>query len=454
MGSARSGGTTPVRKPSALLRFAKWLAPFFTILFFSPLLPHIALAQDAVYQRTFPVSVGEATAAVQKIRDSSKGRLPTLEGFVQQADQPTERFDKGYFECAFHVSPIATGGTLVRATAKVTAWYNDPAAIHSGYRVLVSNGRLENDVLDSIAEVIAPPAGSTANSKIASPGFPGSTTSRDTRTSAQGSLILPAAGTNWNAHAGPPLYSSTAGPSVSPSSATNLESAKAMRAAEEKKARELSNYIQSLEEIQRNQSYPSDLAAVKKTRTRVLAKPSEGALVLMEADAQDEFQVLGVDGVWVHVQISGASRGWVRRSELEMPLGFSQTDNTSPESPSNAIFRVAKEEITSFRGNWQPLKGKPVRIEWVEPTNSAISTSRKDKLAYAKSVFLRASKSLAQSQPSAEGIVVVFDSADGGQIAAPLSSVEALADRTISEAAFWRQCSLDPQESFIDSTNP
>jgi len=119
-----------------------------------------------------------------------------------------------------------------------------------------------------------------------------------------------------------------------------------MRAAEEKKSRELSNYIQNLEDIQRNQSHPSDLAAVKKNKTPVLAKPSESAQVLMEAQAQDEFQVLGVDGVWVHVQISAVSRGWIRRSQLEMPLGLSQADNTSPESSStpNAIFRVAKEE--------------------------------------------------------------------------------------------------------------
>jgi hypothetical protein len=442
-----------VREPSALLRFAKWFTSLFTILFFSALLHQVALAQDAaLYQRIFPVSVGEANAALQKIRDSSKGRLPTLEGFVQQADQPTERYDKGYFECTFQVSPVATGGTLVRATAKVTAWYSDPAAAHSGYRVLVSNGRLESDALDRIAEVLTPQAAIAAGSKPTSAGFPGSP-STDTRQSAQGRLIMPGTGTNWNAHTGPPLYASS-GPPVSPSSATNLESAKTMRAAEEKKSRELSDYIQNLEEIQRNQSHPSDLAAVKKNRTPVLAKPSENAPVLMEADAQDEFQVLGVDGVWVHVQISGVSRGWIRRSQLEMPLGFLQADSTSPENHSNAIFRVAKEETTPFRGSWQPLKGKPVRIEWVEPTNSAISTSRKDKLAYAKSVFLRASKNLAQSQPPAEGIVVVFDSADGGQIAALLSSVDALAERTISEAAFWRQCSLDPRESFIGSTNP
>jgi hypothetical protein len=64
---------------------------------------------------------------------------------------------------------------------------------------------------------------------------------------------------------------------------------------------------------------------------------------------------------------------------------------------------------------------------------------------------LHVSSSLNAAQPNPEGIVVVFDSADGGQIAAALSSVKALANRTLSDAAFWRQCSLDPPESFLDS---
>jgi hypothetical protein len=229
-----------------------------------------------------------------------------------------------------------------------------------------------------------------------------------------------------------------------------------MRTAEEKRSLELSKFIQNLEEIQHNQSHPSDLAAVKKPKTPIFAKPSEAGQPLMEADAQDEFQVLGVDGPWVHVQISGASRGWIRRSQLEMPFDSRQIGNASADSSSSpdARFKVAREENTTFRGNWRPLQGKPVRIEWVEPANPAISTSRKDKLAYAKSAFLRASKDSLRSQPPAEGIVVVFDSADGGQIAALLSSVTALADRTVSDTAFWRECSLDPPESFLESGKP
>jgi len=53
------------------------------------------LAQNEIYQRTFPVSLNQAKAAVQAASATSKGRLPTLEGFVEQNEQPIERYEKG-----------------------------------------------------------------------------------------------------------------------------------------------------------------------------------------------------------------------------------------------------------------------------------------------------------------------------------------------------------------------
>jgi hypothetical protein len=52
------------------------------------------------------------------------------------------------------------------------------------------------------------------------------------------------------------------------------------------------------------------------------------------------------------------------------------------------------------------------------------------------------------------GVVIVFDSADGGQIAATLSSLKQMVDGALPEAAFWKQCSLDPPESFQESAKP
>lgn len=410
------------------------------------------LAQEKTYQRDFPVPLSEAQAAVRSMTPSSQGRLPTLAGFAQQTDQPLERYERAYYECTFQVFPSLAGGSTIRVVAKVTSWYNDPEPTHSGYKVLISNGRLEIDALDRLEEQLTPQA-PTPN---AGPTTGGGTAGTNFRRFEQ-----PIAGVRASAP-GPSASSSTIlAPHVAPGGAisltpgTTLESLKAAREAEEKKSRELSAYVTNLEEIQRNQSHPTDLAAVKRTKTPIFAKPSETAQLLMNADSQDEFQVLGVDGAWVHVQISGVSRGWIRRAQLEMPLGFSQA-TSAPGEPgaSDAAFKVIKEAASPFSGNWAPLRGKAVRVEWVEPANSATSTSPKEKLAFARSVFLNAYQKLDSSVPPAAGIVVVFDSADGGQIAATLSTVKGLASRTISDAAFWRQCSLDPPESFLGEAHP
>ena len=51
----------------------------------------------------------------------------------------------------------------------------------------------------------------------------------------------------------------------------------------------------------------------------MLTSPNQGAKVLFLAAAEDEFEILDSNPNWVHVRISGLSRGWIRRSSLEMP---------------------------------------------------------------------------------------------------------------------------------------
>jgi hypothetical protein len=380
-----------------------------------------AFPQDSVYQRAFPVSPTEAKAAVQRESVTSKGRLPTLDGFVQQTDVPLDRYDKGYYDCSFQITAAPGGGVTIRVSAKVTAWLTDPDPNRSGYRVLNSNGRLESDILDRIAERLSlsmpPPAPAEKSSAPA-------TAKLNLRIADKPGAALPPG--------------------------TTLESVRALRDADEKRSQDLAKYVANLEEIRRNQSRPSDLAAVKKSGSPIYSKPSESSQVLMKAEAQDEFQVVGMDGPWVHVQISGVSRGWMYRSQLEMPSGFTPPTVPGETKPwGNGTFKVAKEETSPFSGSWAPLKGKSVRIEWVEPKNPAVTTSREEKLAFAKSVFLRTSENLPASA-QADGIVVVFDSADGGQIAASLTSVKALSNHILTEDAFWHQCVLDPRDSFLD----
>jgi hypothetical protein len=395
-------------------------------------------AQSGVYQRTFPNSVAEVKAAVQTLKVTSKGRLPTLDGFVEQGDQ-VERYDKGYYECTFQISEAPGGGTLLRAVAKVTGWFTAPDAAQSGYRVLTSNGRLENDALDRVQEQLVAKVPRPLPSPSPNAAAPGGDLRRLAAPSSTSAVISGA---------------STASHAATNSAGETLDAVKERRASDEKRSQELSTYIKNLEEIQRNQSHPSDLAAVKRSETPIYAKPTETAQVLMKANAEDEFQILGIDGNWVRVQISGASRGWIQRTRLEMPAGFAQAGATTESEASSTTFKVAREETGPFSGNWAALKGKVVRIEWVEPTNPALATSQKEKLAFAKSAFLRAYDHLGSSQPEPQGIVIVFDSADGGQIAAALASVKGLATRAISDAGFWRQCSVDPPESFLETAKP
>jgi len=51
-------------------------------------------------------------------------------------------------------------------------------------------------------------------------------------------------------------------------------------------------------------------------------------------------------------------------------------------------------------------------------------------------------------------VVVLFDSADGGQVAATMTSLQKLEDGNLTGSAFWKQCSLDPPELFDDSIKP
>ena len=374
---------------------------------------------------------------------------------------------KGFTSACSMLLSAVGGGTLVVATTKITAFLNDPASGVSGYRVLTSNGRLENDALDSIEEALnpgsrpsTPPPASSASAPAPAPPSGGlrparnfnapntgygdlATVSSSSSSSAGESSSRDSSATDTTRAARTPIAPAAALPT-----GESVETLRARELADEKKSQDLSGYIKSLEEIEHNQSRPANLAAVKKAKTPVYTKAAEGAPVLMSADAQDEFEVLEVSGSWVHVRISGASRGWIRRTQLEMPAGFAATAAIAESAAATTpAFQISKEETNPFTGSWDKLKGKTVRVEWLEATSSAPSTAG-EKLAFAKSVFLKAFENINTSHQSVDGIVVVFDSADGGQIAAALPSVKQLADKSIPEAAFWRECSLDPPESF------
>lgn len=400
-------------------------------------------AQSSGLERTFPQSKAAVEQVLKGMQNATAGRLPVLDGFAA-ADHPLDRYQRGYYQSKIQVSATPSGGSVVRVSVQVTAWYADPVASHSGYQLLPSNGRLEADLLDQLADQLAGRAGQAVK-KMAPPTAPAqSATASD---QPEPTISAPV-----------PRIPETSG-SFSSSLAQNLadQEKNGAAAGKNKIAEPDENSLQaetdSLQEILRNQSHPSNLVAVKKSGTPVVATASLTAKTLFLASAHDEFEMLDFDRDWVHVRISGLSRGWIWRNNLEMP--DSVPDSDLPPSAAVApvaaeLFHVIREEQALFPGDWGPLRGKNVKIVSVEK----IKESDKDagpqlRLEFAKSVLEKDYAQLAQKPQELAGIVLIFDSADGGMIAATLPILQQWKAGTLSDSALWHQCFFDPPESFI-----
>lgn len=209
---------------------------------------------------------------------------------------------------------------------------------------------------------------------------------------------------------------------------------------------------ESLEEVLKNQSHPKNLVAVKKSGTPVVATASLTAKTLFLASAHDEFEMLDFNRDWVHVRISGLSRGWIWRNSLEMP--DSVPDSDAPASASSGpvaanLFHVTREETAPFPGDWAPLRGKSVRIVSVEKINETQKDAGPQlRLEFAKSVLDKDYAELAQKPQELAGVVVIFDAVDGGMLAATFPTLQQWKAGKLSDAALWHQCFFDPPETF------
>jgi len=422
-----------------------WRALLFTVAASLSLASGVRAQNDPI-ERTFTEPRADVEKAVTAAKASSSGKLPALEGFVGQTQFPVERYERAYYQCLFQVMPALTGETTVRVTAKITAWYADPDEQKSGYEILPSNGRLENDALDRVEEILGGPAASSSKAELQTPpkynlsigpaiprgslaGKPSSATSADSR---------------------PPVGATAS----TPATEAEIQELRNKRAAAEKHVQQLNNALQNLQELFDNQSKPNDLVAVKKSGTSVYPRPEETAKPLFAATARDQFEMIDLRGEWVHVQISGESRGWIRKEQLEFPEDFPSPSTIPAIAASKApdLFHIVREETGSFPGNWEPLRGKPVKIYSVQPLQSpTLETTPREKRAFVKELLLRAWKARSPSDAATAGVVVVFDSVDGGLAAATFAFLQEWQDGKISEAAFWQSCSLDPPEAFSAS---
>ena len=418
-------------------RVASW-AVLFTM-FFAAFVVAQTPAQNAPYERAFPQSKAAVEKALAAMPGNLAGHLPVLDGFANPGEHPLDRYQRAYYQSKVQVTSTPSGGSLVRVSTKVTAWYADPAGSRSGYQLLTSNGRLESDLIDQLADQLA--KGSTESSnRTASASSP------------QPSTETPAAEPTISAPA--PKFPDT-DRTFSSSVSQGLSAQERERASAPQKMEKSDSALQaeadSLEEILKNQAHPKNLVAVKKSGTPVVSTPSLTAKPQFLASLHDEFEMLDFNADWVHVRISGLSRGWIWRNSVEMPDGIRDTDAAPAAglAPAADLFHVIRQETSTFPGDWEQLRNKNVKIISVQKVDeNAKDAGPKARLEYTKFLLEKNYKELAQAPAAPAGIVVIFDSADGGMIAATMPALQQWRAGTLSDSALWHKCFFDPPETF------
>ncbi|MFY9845563.1 MAG: hypothetical protein WA718_10730 [Terriglobales bacterium] len=403
-----------------------------------------ASTQAGPYERAYPQSKSAVEKTLKELQSSMRGKLPVLEGFALPGDHPLDRYQRAYYEASVQVSSNAAGGSVVRVTTKVTAWYPDPTPSRSGYQLLTSNGRLESDLLDQLTDLLASTGGAT--NLTASSGGKKAATDRGSPDSAISAPMpqLPETGRTFPS-------SVQQGPSSRPVEGTKNSQSKSATPAANQTTASLQAEAESLEEVLKNQAHPKNLVAIKKTGTPVVSSPSLNGQTLFLASAHDEFEMLDFNADWVHVRISGLSRGWIWRTSLEMPQGISDVPLQGAKAAPVAadLFQVSREETATFPGDWDALRGKNVRIISVQKIQEDEKNSgAQAKLEYVKSLLDKNYAELAAKSQELAGVVMIFDSVDGGMIAITLPTVQQWKAGKLNDAALWHRCYFDPPETF------
>jgi hypothetical protein len=414
----------------------------------------VGIAQVSGNERTFRQSKSAVEKALKGLQSSMGGRLPALEGFALQGEHPLSAYQRAFYQSSVEVTTTASGGSRVRVNTKVTAWYADSVASRSGYQLVTSNGRLESDLLDQLSEALGTSATGT-NDGFPAIADPSTTRAPKTRALANSATKSESAEPGISAPmpmpqaAGRPFSSSVA---VQPGlSNRQLEETKNLQQPDSKAATGLAAEAASLEEVLKNQGHPKNLVAVKKSGTPVVGSPSLTGKTLFLASAHDEFEMLDYSADWVHVRVSGLSRGWIWRTSLEMPEGISDIPKAGESAKLVVadLFQVTREEMAPFPGDWEPLRGKNVKIISVQKVQENEKDSGAEaKLEFVKSLLDKNYADLAARSKELAGVVMIFDSVDGGMIAATLPTVQQWKAGTLTDAALWHQCYFDPPETF------
>jgi hypothetical protein len=457
-------------------------------------------------ERTFTESKAEIDQAVRAIQTNLSGRLPVLDGFASAGDHPLEQYRRGYYQATVDVTSVSGAKCVVRVTVKVTAWHSDPQNAHSSYELLMSNGRIESDLLDQLSDQLNTQTASSKNPvrsnsasqpRDASPSIAASPATAKPDVGASSTSAKPSNPQPANATASAPAASNTtatnaAAPpktlnvqpnnnsskaepgspaadkaSAAPTngnpfsqsmksslSADEIASARPVAPPMAKSDSALQSEFESLQEVLKNQAHPKNLVAVRKSGTAVVDSPSLNAKTLFMASLHDEFEMLDFNRDWVHVRISGLSRGWIWRNSVEMPEGIPDTLADPGPATASDLFHVVREETAQFPGDWEPLRGKNVKILSVQKTDeNSRDAGPRQRLEYTKFLLDKSYAEITQKPQNLAGIVVIFDSADGGMIAATVAALQEWRAGTLTDSALWHKCFFDPPETF-DSAPP
>jgi hypothetical protein len=405
-----------------------WILPIASLLALSGA-GAFAQSQSVPYARSFNKSKANVEQALKDLEAYSGQKLPVLDGFVAAADQPLDRYERGFYQFSIELIPGESGATLARITAKITAWYADRDVAKSGYRVLPSNGRLELDLLDRVEEKLS-------GKKVSVP-----VTMRPEVQVPSPKLDL----------SGAPGAGASRVPAEIARTPDEVSALRIKREQQDRRVQELTNEVHNLQEIKQTQAHPQNLVLVRNNGTPVYARGSEGSRVLFQASAKDEFEYLDYEGEWIHVSISGDSRGYLRRNSVELPeyLAAKMAAHSTSLEEKFTAFRIEREDDGTFPGGWEPLKGKPVKIYTVQ----IVSQKPKEaegivRLKYALALFQKGANGGSPESPGPAGVAVIFDSADGGIAGATSENIQKISSGTIKEDAFWAQSYLDPPEAF------
>jgi len=416
------------------------------IVLFGSLL-HVADAQTTSAERNFQQPKSAVEKALKQLQTAMSGHLPTLDGFAQPGQHPLSSYQRAFFQCTTQVKAAPDGGSIVRVSAKITAWYADPNPSHSGYQLIGSNGRIESDILDQLSDQLSSQSDQPPGSLPAKQESKSDNSAKAAKSISADDPVISAPVLGANAKEN---FSVSSNPMPSTS---DMRPAQPADAKTSSKAADVQTELASLEEVLKSQAHPKNLVAVKKSGTPVVGSPSLTGKTLFLASAEDEFEMLDFNADWVHVRISGLSRGWIWRTSLEMPGGIPDVSPSTPHAITAAdLFQVSREETAQFPGDWVALRGKNVMIISVQKIReNDPSDGPSAKLEFAKSLLDQHYSELAQSH-DLSGLVLIFDSADGGLIAATLATIQKWKAGTLNDAAMWHQCYFDPPETFTISS--